>query len=95
MYLNYAQKMVIKLYSTSYFRLYTISMSTNLTTSVQFVGKFDFAEGDCAFHPVRAEVRRVWVDVDAARRLWLGFATRYPFTVHILPPVIVCGHEIQ
>ncbi len=51
-------------------------MSTNLTISVQFVGKFDFAEGDWGFHPVRAEVRWVWMDVDAARRVRLGFATR-------------------
>lgn len=35
------------------------------------------------------------MDVDAAGALGLRFATGDPLPVHVFPPVVVRGHEIQ
>lgn len=67
----------------------------HLTSAVEFVSEFDFTEGDRSFHPVRAEVWRVWMDVDAAGSLGLRFASGDPLPVHVLPPVVVRRHKVQ
>lgn len=66
-----------------------------LSTSVEFVGEFHFAEGNRRFHPVRTKVWGIRVDVDAAGALRLRFAAGDPLPVHVFPPVVVCCHKIQ
>lgn len=68
---------------------------THLSSSVEFIGEFDFAERDGGFHPVRTEVWGIRVDVHAAGRLGFGFSSRSPLPVHVLPPVVVRRHEVQ
>lgn len=66
-----------------------------LTPAVEFIGEFDLTEGDGRLHPMRAKIGRVRVDVDAARGLRLGLAAGHPLPVHVLPAVVVGGHEVQ
>lgn len=66
-----------------------------LSSSIELVGEFDFAERHRRLHPVGPKIGRVWMDVDAAGCLRLWFAPRYPLPVHILPAVVVCRHEVQ
>lgn len=66
-----------------------------LSPSIELVGEFDFAERHRRLHPVGPKIGRVWVDVDAAGRLRLWFAPRYPLPVHIFPAVVVSRHEVQ
>ncbi|TRY99964.1 hypothetical protein DNTS_012924 [Danionella cerebrum] len=66
-----------------------------LASSVELIGELDFTEGDGRFHPVRSKVRGIRVDVDAARALRLRFPTGYPFSVDVLPPVVVGRHKVQ
>lgn len=66
-----------------------------LPSSIELVSEFDFAERHRRLHPVGPEVGRVWVDVDAAGRLRLWLAPRYPLPIHILPAVVVSRHEVQ
>lgn len=73
----------------------TLLPSTHLSSSVEFIGEFDFAERDGGFHPVRTEVWGIRVDVHAAGRLGFGFSSRNPLPVHVLPPVVVRRHEVQ
>ncbi len=70
-------------------------MCQHLTASVKFVGQFDFVEEHRGLHPVRTEVGRVGVDVDAAVTVRLRFARRDPLAVHVLPAVPVCRAEVQ
>lgn len=72
-----------------------VSRTPYLASSVEFVGEFDFAERHRSLHPVGPEVGRIWVDVDAAGRLRLRLAPRYPLPIHILPAVIVSRDEVQ
>ena len=60
-----------------------------MASSVEFVGEFDFGEGDGFLHPVGAEVGRIRMNVDAIGRRRLRFATRHPITVHVLPSMAI------
>ena len=66
-----------------------------LPASIELVGELDFAEGDGRLHPVRPEVGRVRVDVDAAVAGGLGLARGHPLPIDVLPAVAVGGDEVQ
>lgn len=66
----------------------------HLSTSVEFVGQFDFTEGHRSLHPVGTEVRRVGVDVHTAVTVGFRFASRHPLSIHILPAVTISWTEV-
>lgn len=69
--------------------------SPYLTSSVEFICEFDFTKGDRSLHPVRTEVWRVRMNVHTAGSLRFRFASRDPLPVHVFPPVVVRGYEVQ
>lgn len=67
----------------------------HLSSSVEFVGQFDFAEGNRCFHPVGSKVGGVGVDVHTAGALRLRLSAWNPLSIHVLPAVIICSHKVQ
>jgi len=75
--------------------IYYNQITTCLPIAVQFICKLHFAERYRLLHPVGAKVGRVRMHVDGVGYVGLGFAARDPIAVHVLPPVILYGNEIQ
>ena len=62
---------------------------------MHLVGELDLAEAHGLLHPVRPEVGRVRVHVDGVGGGGLRLAARHPVPVHVLPPVVVDGDEVE
>ena len=68
---------------------------SNLTAAIHFVRQFDLGKGHGLFHPVRPEVGRVRVDVDAVWNSGFRFAPGDPVPVDVFPSVAVHLDEVQ